>query len=124
MDAHRDEYRFVFWPAWQALPSLRPLVKAMKDLVDCVELGSILITKLPPGGRILPHADTDGWAPQFYNTKLHLTVAGQSRSECDGEVMPMVVGDLWTFDNLLVHSVENDGPTDRIVVIVSMRTEP
>ena len=123
LDSHREEYRCVFWPAWRELPALRPLVFAMMSRVSAVELGSILITRLPPGGEILTHSDRGGWAPEFYNTKCHLTLAGSSRSTCDGETVAMSQGEVWTFDNLLSHSIANAGDCDRIVCIVSMRCE-
>lgn len=121
--SHREEYRCEFWPAWDELPSLRPLVFGLMAWVSAVELGSILITKLPPGGVIRPHSDAGCWAPEFYNCKLHITLSGQSLSWCEEENVFMSSGEVWTFDNLLMHSVENQGDTDRIVCIVSMRTE-
>ena len=119
------EYRSVFWPAWHALPALRPLVFGMMATAQAVELGSVLLTRLPPGAAILPHTDGGvGWSPEFYNAKFHLTVAGQSLSRCAGDAVTMMAGEVWTFDNLLEHSVENPGDVDRIVLIVSMRCEP
>ena len=122
--SHQDAgYRNAFWPAWRELPALRPIVFAMMAQVQGVELGSILITRLPSGGEILPHADRGVWAPEFYNCKCHLTVAGRSLSMCGGEEVTMLPGEVWTFDNLVEHSVKNPGTEDRIVVIVSMRVE-
>ena len=128
LDARRQEHRNVFWPAWQELPSLRPMIFALMHRVAAVELGSILITKLPPGGVIQPHSDAGSWAPQFYNTKAHITLAGSSVSTCEDEAVTMRAGEIWTFDNLLVHSIQNQSdasqtPTDRICCIVSMRCE-
>lgn len=123
-DSFRGEYRCEFWPAWRALPSLRQLVFALMTKVSAVELGSILITRLPPGGEILPHSDRGGWAPEFYNTKCHVTLAGASISTCGEEAVTMTQGDIFTFDNLLMHSVQNAGDCDRVVCIVSMRCEP
>jgi mannose-6-phosphate isomerase-like protein (cupin superfamily) len=122
-DSFRGEYRCEFWPAWRALPSLRPLVFALMTKVSAVELGSILITRLKPGGEILPHSDRGGWAPEFYNTKVHVMLAGRSESVCDGETVVMTQGDIFTFDNLFPHSIKNVGDCDRIVCIVSMRCE-
>ena len=121
--SHQEEYRCEFWPAWRELPALRPLAFNLMAAVQAVELGSILITRLSPGGEILPHSDRGSWAAEFYNTKLHLTVAGASVSRCAGEAVTMSAGDVFTFDNLLEHSVENHGETDRIAVIFSMRCE-
>jgi len=123
MEARRMEHRNVFWPAWQELPSLRPLVFALMSRVCAVELGSILITKLPAGKMIEPHSDAGNWAPEFYNMKCHLTLAGTALVRCADEAATFTTCSTWTFDNLLQHSVENVGDCDRIVVIVSMRCE-
>jgi hypothetical protein len=123
LDARRQEHRNVFWPAWQELPSLRPMIFALMHRVAAVELGSILITRLPPGGEILPHSDAGNWAPEYYNMKAHITLAGQAEVLCVEEACQFVAGTIWTFDNLLVHSIRNNGSDDRIVCIVSMRCE-
>jgi mannose-6-phosphate isomerase-like protein (cupin superfamily) len=119
-----EQHRNVFWPAWRELPSLRPLVFGLMTRVSAVELGSILITRIPLGGEVRLHSDKGSWAPEFYNTKVHVTLAGSSESTCDGEVVTMVQGDIFTFDNLRPHSVLNNGDRDRIVCIISMRCEP
>lgn len=123
METRRTEHRNVFWPAWHALPSLRPMVFALMTRVQATELGSILITKLPPGKAIEPHSDAGNWAPEFYNCKCHITLAGSALVRCEEDAVVMRQGDIFTFDNLLTHSIENNGDCDRIVVIVSMRCE-
>lgn len=123
MAARRLEHRNVFWPAWHELPALRPMVFALMTRVNAVELGSILITKLPPGGVIEPHSDAGNWAPEYYNTKCHITLAGSALVSCEDEVCRFDVGTIWTFDNLLTHAVACSGDSDRIVAIVSMRCE-
>jgi hypothetical protein len=35
----------------------------------------------------------------------------------------MKPGEAWTFDNLRTHSVENNGDTERVTLIVCARTE-
>ena len=122
-EAQRREHRNVFWPAWHALPALRPVVFGLMTRVQAVELGSILITRLPPGKQIDPHHDGGNWAPEYYNAKAHWTVQGSALVVCDGEACRFDAGTVWTFDNLLVHHIENDGDEDRICVIVSMRAE-
>ena len=117
-----EEHRNVFWPAWHALPALRPLVFATMARVSAVELGSIILTRLPAGKMIEPHADK-GWAPEFYNCKAHLTVMGRALVRCGEDACVFEAGTVWTFDNLLTHSVENIGDGDRIVVIISMRCD-
>jgi hypothetical protein len=120
-EARGREHRNVFWPAWHALPALRPLVFGLMARVEAVELGSILITRLPPGGQILPHSDAGSWAPEYYHCKAHLTLAGSALVSCAGEECRFDAGSVWTFDNLLVHAISNAGAGDRIVAIISMR---
>ena len=121
--SHQEEYRCVNWPAWFSLPALRPLIFAMMQRVQAVELGSILITRLPEGGEIKPHSDKGSWPAEFYNMKLHLIVSGQASVNCNEETAIFKGGDLFTFDNLQVHSVQNHWPEDRVALIVSMRVE-
>jgi len=123
METRRLEHRNVFWPAWHRLPALRPMVFALMTRVQAVELGSILITKLPPGKMIEPHSDKGNWAPEYYNTKCHITLAGSALVRCEDDAATFGAGSIWTFDNLLTHSIENVGLCDRIVAIVSMRCE-
>lgn len=117
------EHRNVWWDAWHKLPALRPIVFGLMARVSAVELGSIILTRLPPGKSILPHSDAGAWAPEWYNCKAHLTVQGRALVRCDDDVCTFEQGTVWTFDNLLTHSVENTGRTDRISLIVSMRAE-
>lgn len=124
LDSFAEEHRNVFWPAWRALPSLRPLVFGLMTRVSAVELGSILITRLPPGGEVRLHSDAGSWAPEFFNMKVHVTLGGASESTCEDEAVTMNTGDVFTFDNLRMHSVRNRGDCDRIVCIISMRCEP
>jgi hypothetical protein len=123
MEARRLEHRNVFWPAWHALPALRPMVFALMTRVQAIELGSILLTKLPPGKMIEPHSDAGNWAPEFYSTKCHITLAGSALVRCEEDAVVMKQGDIFTFNNLLNHSVECIGEYDRISCIVSMRCE-
>lgn len=123
LESRRLPHRNVFWPAWHELPALRPTVFALMARVGAVELGSILITKLPPGQMIQPHTDAGNWAPEHFNCKAHLTLAGSALVRCDGETCRFDTGTVFTFDNLLTHSVEAVGDCDRIVAIISMRCE-
>ena len=123
LEVRRLEHRNVFWPAWYRLPSLRPLVFGLMTRVQAVELGSILLTRLPRDGEILPHSDAGNWAPAYYHCKAHVMLAGMSVVTCEDEVATYRQGDIFTFDNLLQHSIRNVGENDRICCIVSMRCE-
>lgn len=119
-----DEHDAIFYPEWFALPSARPIVYSLMARVQAVRLGGVMITKIPPGARIEPHAD-DGWHAKYYNTKLYVVL--QSNPQCvnrvEDERIAMAPGEVWYFDNLKEHEVVNDGPDDRITLIVCLRCE-
>ena len=119
-----NEHESVFYPEWFALPSVRPIVYSLMARVQATRLGGLLITKIPPGGKIEPHVD-GGWHATYYNTKLYVVL--QSNPQCVNrageERVAMAPGEVWYFDNAIEHEVVNDGPTERITLIVCMRCE-
>lgn len=123
---YREPHFSVFYPAWRALPALQPIVFGLMAQARAVQLGGILITKIPPGGRVKPHSDAaGGWHPNFYNHKVYVPVMANDRcvNYCEDEAIVLRPGDASTFNNLLMHEVVNDGPTDRVTAIVCMRIE-
>lgn len=127
--AFREEHRPVFYPAWHRLPSIQPVVHGLMAMCQGVELGNVLITRIRPGQRVLPHVDT-GWAPEFYTSKFYIVLRGNADvvnlagEGADEEQVVMAPGSIWAFENRVVHSIENRGTTDRISLIVTLRTEP
>lgn len=116
-------------PAWY--PSRSILTEVERIALDLltftrgVQLGGVLITKIPAGGRIEPHDDRGRWHPEFFNYKLYIPLKSSDGclNHCDGETVKMKPGEVWFFDNLKVHSVENNGDDDRITLIVCIRRE-
>jgi hypothetical protein len=115
----------VWYPSWHLLPAIQPLVYALMAQVRCVHLGGILITRIPPGARIDPHHDRGGWHAEYHNCKVYIPIKSNARcvNVCESEEIAMRAGEVWTFNNLLVHSVENNGAEERITAIISMRVE-
>jgi hypothetical protein len=114
-----------FWPAWDALPSLHPIVFDIMHAVNATTLGGILITKVPAGKRVEPHNDRGHWHPDFYLCKAYVII--QSNDQCvnmfEDESVVMRAGEAWLFDNRVLHGVENHGDTDRIALVQCMRVE-
>ncbi len=119
------ENRCVFYPAWTRLPSLHHHVFALMAALHATELGGLLITRIPSAGRILPHDDRGSWHAEFFNTKIYIPLRSNARcvNRCLDEEVNMRVGEVWTFNNLVEHEVENGGRTDRITAILCIRTE-
>lgn len=123
--AYAEAFVPVMYPAWAALPSLRPIVFSLMARLSAVQLGAVLITRVPPGRQVEPHDDRGRWHPEFFSTKVYLPLASNPRciNTCGDETVTMDVGTAWLFDNLKVHSTVNNGETDRITLIVALRCE-
>lgn len=115
----------IFYPSWHLLPAIHPIVFDLMARERAVHLGGILITKIPPGGVIKPHHDRGGWHAEFYNSKIYvpLKTNGRCVNHCGDESVYMKCGEAWFFDNLVTHSVINRGDSERVTLIVCLRTE-
>jgi len=125
MASYAEPFAPVFYPAWHALPHLRPIVFGLMARLEAVQLGGVLITRVPPGRQVAPHDDRGRWHPEWFTTKAYVPLMSNERciNTCGDEVLCMRPGDAWLFDNLKTHSTVNDGDTDRVTLIVSMRCE-
>lgn len=123
--AYGEPHFATFYPAWNKLPALRPIVFGLMAQAGAVYLGGILITRIPPGGKILPHHDRGSWHAEFHNAKVYVPLRSNSRcvNTCEDQSAVMMPGEAWYFDNLRTHSVENNGDQERITLIISMRVE-
>lgn len=87
-------------------------------------LGMVLITKLPPGGEIYPHID-QGWHSRYYD-KYYIPIAnakGSSFYFTDGVIESPDEGTVWWFDNSVQHWVKNETDSNRLAMIVCIKTE-
>ena len=118
-----DEHESIAYPAWWALPEVRPLVFGLMGRVSATRLGRVLLTKLRPGCKIPAHVDS---APHsVYYARHHITLC--SPPECsfrvEDEVLTLRPGECWWVDNGKEHSVWNDGQTERIALIVDTHSD-
>jgi aspartyl/asparaginyl beta-hydroxylase len=115
----------VWYPAWHALPALHPIVFDIARQVEAEYIGGILLTSIPAGARIYPHHDRGSWHAEWLNTKVYVILSANDAciNRYESEEYRMRTGEAWQFDNQVVHSVENNGETDRISLIITMRTE-
>ena len=115
----------VFYPVWDRLPSIHRLVWALMAQQKAVELGGILATRLPPGGRIERHSDAPSWHARHFNRKCYVVLEANARCivECDGDEQVFRVGEIFEFDNTRPHSMTNDGNDTRTTLIICLRVE-
>jgi Aspartyl/Asparaginyl beta-hydroxylase len=122
-----EEHVPVWYPAWDKLTALKPLVFELMARVYGEMLGGILITRIPPGATLAPHVD-HGWHVEQYD-KFYLSIESAPGANffCrhDGvtEALCPEPGDIWLFDNRREHWVENTSDKERITVIICIRTQ-
>ena len=124
-ESFREPHFAVCYPAWHVLSALQPIVFDLMARTRAFYLGGILITRIPPGGEVKPHHDRGSWHAEFCNCKVYVGLRSnpQCTNHCEDESIVIGPGEAVTFNNLLVHSVENRGTTERITAIVCMRTK-
>ena len=123
LDGFDAEHDSVWYPVVDKIPSLKNVVFDLMRIVDGERLGGILITKLAAGGHITRHTDS-GWHAQYYD-KFYVPILNSKGSVFgfdDGDIDPEL-GQAWWFDNSNPHWVDNKSDTDRIAMIVCIRTE-
>jgi len=91
--------------------------------VKAVELGGILITRIPAGASVKPHHDRGSWHAEFFDRKTYVIVKANERcvNTFEDEEVVMRTGEAYLFNNLVTHSVRNDGDSERITLIICMR---
>lgn len=114
-----------FYPAWTALPHLRPIVFGLMARCEAVQLGGVLITRVPAGCQVSPHDDRGRWHPEFFTTKIYVPLVTNPEcfNTCAEDRVVMMQGEAWVFDNLKLHSTVNNGDSDRVTLIISLLVE-
>lgn len=120
-----DDTALVFYPAWQQLTEARPIIFDLMRRFEGISLGRVIVARLPPGGRIEPHADDHGdYAKRRDGMRFHIAIQGQPGClfNCGGETVQMLTGQVWHFNHQAEHSAFNNSGDDRIHLLVDIQT--
>lgn len=115
------EHGSVWYPCIREIPAAWSLARKVFRRVHGKRLGGVLITRIPPGGEVKPHKDT-GWHAGFYEKFAVQVASNEGQAFCfeSDELRPMP-GDLYTFQNHVLHWVTNPTPEERITMIVCVK---
>ncbi len=122
--AVQNDHGAVWYPAAREITQAKPLILDLMRIVAAYELGRVMITRIKPGGRILPHADVDGDYVHLGDiARYHIVVQGLPGSQfrCGDETVDMKTGEVWWFNAHLEHEVINNSADDRIHLIADLR---
>ena len=119
----RGVHDSIWYPFIDDLIGVKELCFKIMTLVNGERLGGVLITKLPQGEVILPHIDK-GWHAEYYE-KFYVALHNETGSIFgfeDGEIKANS-GDCYLFRNDRLHWVNNDSNSDRLSMIVCIKTD-
>lgn len=110
-----------YWYPSADILGIKPMCLDLMRAVEAVELGGILITRIPPGKEVKPHIDP-GWHAQRYEKYAIQITSSPGQSFCfeDGQ-LETKPGDVYWFDNSFSHWVTNPTPYERVTMIVCVR---
>lgn len=120
----QDVNDLVWYPAIKELPQAKSLIRDMMFKFEAYSLERCVITRLKPGGRILPHADNKGdYVFQGDIHRYHIVLQGLPGSlyRTGDETVNMKTGEVWWFNALEIHEVINNSIDDRIHMLVDLK---
>jgi hypothetical protein len=104
------------------LSEAQALVFALCSAVRCELLGRVVISRLGPGKQIPPHEDHIGLTPMFYSRyQIPLYSKKGVDFHCGDEILWMMAGNVYWFNNTITHSVINNSDEDRLSMIIDIR---
>lgn len=123
-----QEIECVNWPIARFFPYCMQISEILQTacvLHGCIppRVGRVILTKLPPGGRIYEHAD-EGPVPAFYR-RFHACLQGGSGNifSCADQVVSMKENEIWEVDVRERHAVLNKERDDRVHLIVDIERQ-
>lgn len=118
-----DYHQSVWYPESELIPECKAIALDIMRYVNGTRLGGVLVTKLPPGGKIEPHID-GGWHAGFY-AKFYIALQSEGGAKfCwDDDCIEAKTGEVYFFRNDKTHWVENNSSVDRIAMIVCLRMD-
>lgn len=121
MQAFNDVHFPDWYPVATQLPEAVRIANELLMQVSGIDLGAVLITKIPAGKQVYPHID-QGWHARHFE-KFAVQVQGNSKQAFHFKNEDLVThdGDLFWFDNAYPHWVTNDSDEDRVTLIVCIR---
>jgi hypothetical protein len=116
-----DQHKSVFYPEADLIPAVFPIITQLMKMTGAIELGGILITRVPAKKQVARHVDT-GWHALHYR-KVAVQIRGnQEQAFCfeDAELRPEP-GEIYEFINQRPHWVLNGSNEARETLIVCVR---
>lgn len=112
-----------WYPSADVIVGVKELGKEIMRAFDGVELGGVLITRIPPGKECKRHKDLGWHARRYDKFAVQVTSAPGQKFCFDGLEIETKPGDLFWFDNQYDHWVTNPTPYERVTLIYCIRLD-
>jgi hypothetical protein len=95
-----------------------PSIQALVALLEC-DVMAVRLLNLKSGAAIKPHRDLE-LCFEKGEARLHVPVFTNAQVQffCGQDLVPMQEGQCWYLNANITHSVVNNGPTDRIHLVI------
>ena len=110
-----------WYPSAYELDGLIEIVDNLMVRLRGVELGGVLVTRIPAGAECRPHVDGGWHAARFEKFGVQVASAPGQRFCFDDAELETRPGDVFRFDNSRRHWVTNPTPHERVTMIVCIR---
>lgn len=120
--AFNEPHDAVWWSSEDALPAVKPIVFDLMRHVEGERLGMVLITRIPAGKQCYPHIDVGWHARHFDKYAVQIASAPGQAFHVETSQLSAAPGECYRFNNSRTHHVVNDSDSDRITLIVCVRT--
>lgn len=95
-------------------------VMSIASALRAEQIGRVAVTELAPGGHILAHRDFGAYH-DFYD-RIHIVLGGEGcHFRCGAEVVKMLPGEVWIFNNRDVHEVWNYSNSYRYHLVIDLK---
>jgi len=118
---HINDEHDSIWYQTPTVPFVKTIAHKIMAHVNGERLGGILITKLPPNGKIAKHID-GGWHAAYYEKYYVCVKDSGSKFVFDSGNIEPKEGEIYWFDNSRPHGVENTDK-ERIAMIICIKID-
>lgn len=116
-----DEHTSVWYPCIHKIPFAATVARRVVEMVGGGKLGGVLITQLPPGGRVTKHIDS-GWHAKHYE-KFFVNLSGNAEFCFDSGTIHARDGDVYHFRNDVPHWVNNPSNRQSVRMIICIKPD-
>lgn len=122
--AFAEPHTAVWYPVVQQIPAVYQIVMKLVRELGALQLGGVLVTRIPAGKECKPHIDR-GWHAGFYEKFAVQLASAPGQAFCfDDARLSAEPGDLYWFRNDVKHWVVNPTTEDRMTLIICLRVKP